>query len=293
MGFKKELYVILIILILITNVLAVTVVETNPQQQPKQEGHWYSIFLSLWFWGILLFILILFGLGFGIFFAVRWFLRLLKKRTDIYYRLREEKTYLAKLQSRYGSTHRFRVSKNIPIRLVKINNGKPYFSEPIATHRGDYVSNEGNHYIALNLVGDKKFFFYPITSLLVIPNKDTVSILKKDKDGKTAIEVLKNIPKADNIIQFNTNEILLFAENLTQVGYFMFPVLRSQEGKIIDLSVPVYQMLKEVAMNEILYQQTSDFGILSKQASNLNPFLRTAQKLQDNNNTVDVPQGNN
>jgi hypothetical protein len=207
--------------------------------------------------------------------------------------MREERIYMAKLQSRYNSSHWLKVSKNTPIRLIRIEHDKPYISEPIGYHRGDFFSHEGNVNIALNLAGDKKWFFFPRMSILIIPNKEKLSVKTKDREGKMGTVEILNIPKADKIIQFNPTEILLYCESLSQVGYFLFPVLKGEDGKIVDLSIPVYSTLREVAMNEILYEQTSDYGILTKQASNINPFLRTAQKLQDGQNqSVDVPQGN-
>ena len=41
MGFKRGVALVLIILILITNILAVTVVEVN-KEPPKPESHWYD-----------------------------------------------------------------------------------------------------------------------------------------------------------------------------------------------------------------------------------------------------------
>jgi len=65
--------------------------------------------------------------------------------------------------------------------------------------------------------------------------------------------------------------------------------LKSKDGKIMDLSLPVYETLKQVVLGEYLYEQTDEFGKLAKQSMNINPNLRYAMKSQDASQSVELP----
>jgi hypothetical protein len=175
---------------------------------------------------------------------------------------------------------------------VTKNAGKLIVTEPIAYHRGDYVTHEGNVVLCLNLRENKKWFFFPITDLLMIPNKEYVNIIRKNNKGKDEIIKIENLPQAKDIIQFNGGEILIFAESVSNVGMFYVPVLKAKDGKIIDLSLPVYQSLKEVVLGDYLYQQTKDFVDIAKRGITMNPNMQYEIKTKDANTNVEVPQAN-
>jgi hypothetical protein len=65
--------------------------------------------------------------------------------------------------------------------------------------------------------------------------------------------------------------------------------LKSQDGKIIDLSLPVYVSLKQVVLGDYLYEQTDEFGKLAKQSMNINPNLRYQMKAGDSSQSVEIP----
>lgn len=291
---KKEILIVFVTLLLIALVSSATVVQV--QQPPVEEKpstfSFFGFLKSPIFWmivgGLLLFTLFLVG----IFFLIRWIVSFIKKRNDVFYLLRAERQYLAKLHRSYPSTHWWKVSKNVPIRLVKKFNGKMIISNPLGFHRGDYYTNEGNLVISLNLVGDKHWYIYPRTSMLIIPDKEKITYFTKDEKGKPVENVIKDIPRARDIVQFNENEILLHAESLTLMGHFLIPVLRSENGKLIDMHFPVYLSMKEVVTEQYLYDLTDSYGKLSKKGMELNPDIRAKIKVQDNNSSVDVPHTN-
>jgi hypothetical protein len=207
--------------------------------------------------------------------------------------LRKDRIKLSKIHSRYDSKHWFKIQKNTPIRLVSKETGKLIVSQPIAYHRGDYTTHEGNVIVSMNLKGNNKWFIFPLTSLLVIPNKEYVNIVKRNnKTQKDEIITIDNLPQAKDIVQFNLGEILIFAESLSSVGEFYVPVLKAKDGKIIDLALPVYQSLKEVVLGDYLYQQTKDFVDVAKKSIALNPNLTYEIKSKDSNTNVEVPQSN-
>ena len=292
---KKSISLAIISLLLIPFIFAQgQVIQVPTEQTPAKTGVFSSTFAFLKspiFWWVLIIAVLIIAFLIGIFLLVKWLVKYFKEQNDIFCKLKTERIKLSKIQKRYpSSSHFLKVSKNVPIRLVrKDENNHLTISSPIAYHRGDYSSHEGNVIIAMNLKDNKKFFFFPITSLLIIPNKEKVEIAQKDKNGKSVTITINNLPKARDIIQFNDNEILLFAESLSNVGQFYVPVLKTKDNKIIDLSMPTFQTLKEVVLNDYLYLQTSDFGNLAKESMKINPFIRAITKTSDSNNSIDVP----
>jgi len=291
-GLKRGIGIIFILLLIVPFICAETIV-VQQEKPPEKQGFFATYFgflKSPIFWYIFVGALLFIGLLVGLFFFIRWLLKYLKARSDIFWKLRSERIKLSKIQRRYPSKSWWKVHKNTPIRLVrKEDNGKLLISHPVAYHRGDYITHEGNVIISMNLKDNKKYFFFPITDLLVIPNKEKISFQKKNEKGKIEIIEINNLPQAKDIIQFNENEILIFAESLSSVGMFIVPVLKAKDGKIIDLSLPVYQSLKEVIIGEYLYQQSDDFVKVARKSIDLNPNLRFQMKAGDTNQNVEIP----
>jgi hypothetical protein len=268
------------------------------QETPKEEGGFFSntfgFLKSPIFWYIVLGFFLIIGLLIGIFFLVKWLVKYFKSRSDIFWMLKSERINLAKIQKRYPSKSWFKITKNTPIRLVRNEGGKMIISHPIAYHRGDYTSHEGNYVICMNLINNNKWFIMPITDLLVIPDREKIDITRKNDKGKVETITINNLPRARDIVQFNENEILIYAESLSNMGMFYVPVLKAKDGKIIDLSLPVYQSMRDVVMGEYLFSQTDEFTKVTKKSMDLNPNLRYAIKTQDSaSSSVDVPQSNN
>jgi len=286
-------WLIFIVLFLSINLVLAQTIQV-PAQTPKKESGFWGIFgflKSPLFWYILIGGILLIGLLIGIFFLVRWIIKFIKTRSNIFYKLRTERQKLARIQQSYSSKAWYHIEKNTPIRLVNQVNGKIKISSPIAYHRGDYKTHEGNLVISMNLLGKKKWWLFPITDMIIIPNKKKVEISRKMQNGKVEVISIENLPQAEDIIQFNKNEILIYAESLSNVGEFFVPVLKATDGKIIDLSLPAYVSLKEVIVGDYLFNQSDEFVNLSKKAMNLNPSIRAETKLRDSNQGVEIPQG--
>lgn len=295
MRFNKSVSLFILTIFLLSFIHSAQTVQVIQEQPPEKKG-WFDTYLGFLkspiFWyifvGVILFILICIGL----FFLIRWLVKYLKSRANIFWKLKSERIKLAKIHKRYPAKHWWKVSKNLPIRLVrKENNGKLYISNPIAYYRGDYTTHEGNVVLCMNLKEDRRFLFFPITSLLIIPNKDSIEFFKKDKKGRIEKVIIGNLPKANDIIQFNDNEILVYAESFSAIGMFHAPVLKAKDGKIIDLALPVYDSLRDVVLEEYLFEQTDEFAKVSKKSIDLNPHLRYEVKAGDSSGHVEVPQG--
>lgn len=292
---KYFLAFFIIISLLIPIISSATVVVNNPpvEKKPSFFETYFGFLLSPLFWGIVIFFIIFVLILVGIFFLVRWIVGFLKSKSDIFYLIRKDRIKLSKIHRRYPSKHWYKIQKNTPIRLVTKDKGKLNVTEPIAYHRGDYTTHEGNVILCMNLRDNKKWFIMPITDLLIIPNKESVTIVRKNaRTGKDENIVINNLPRAKDIIQFNENEILIYAESLSSIGMFYVPVLKALDGKIIDLSLPVYQSLREVVLGDYLYQQVTDFVGVAKKSMSLNPNLAYEVKSKDANTNVEVPQTN-
>jgi hypothetical protein len=296
-GLKKSVILMsfFLVLLLISFVNSAQTIQVQPETQPIKEGwasKYFGFLKSPLFWGILIFIILFVLIAIGLVFFISWLIRFFKERSDIYMKLKKERITLSKIQKRYPSTHFWRVEKNLPIRLVKKSfDGKIFLTEPIGFYRGDYTTQEGNIIISMNLKGKKKFFLFPMTDVLIIPDREKIEIEQEEKGkGEKNKITINNLPRAKDLVQFNPNEILIYAESLSYCGIFLTPVIRTKDNKIMDLSLPVFQSLKEVVMNEYLYFQANEFSALSKQAMNLNPQIRAIIKTGDSQN-VDIPTG--
>lgn len=288
---KEKIIIILLSVFLCLTLVSSQVIQVQESTTPEKKG-FFSFLSSPIFWyivvGLIIFVVFLVILIF-IFKAI---IKYIKNRQDLFWRIKSERTKLAKIQRRYDSTHFFKIEKNTPIRLVRKEGGKMIISSPIAYHRGDYSGHEGNIIIAMNLRENKKWFFFPVTSLLIVPNQEKVLIEQRDSKGERKVLIIDGLPRAKDIVQFNDREILIFAESLSNVGMFYVPVLKADDGKIVDLSLPVFRSLKDVAITEFLYEQTSDFSVIAKKTMDINPNLRFITKSQDNSSSVEIPQDN-
>ena len=284
-------WLLILILLIMPIISAQQIVEVNPT--PEDSGNIFtrpfSIFKSQIFWGGVVIFVIILSLFIGLFFLVRWVVKFLKSRSDAFWRLRSERLKLAKIHRRYPSTSWYKVHKNTPIRLVRKEEGKLIITKPIGFHRGDYITHEGNVVISLNLDGNKKWLLFPITDILIIPNQESIELAQRNDKGKREMVTIANLPKPSDIIRFNENEILIFAESLSSVGMFLIPVVKDENGGILDLSMPVFESLKKVVLGEYLYEQTDEFTKIAKKSMDINPNLRYAMKTQDTSQSVELP----
>lgn len=274
----------------------------KPAEQPTQQkgvlATLWGFFTSPLVWGTIILLLLL---GFGgviIVWLVRTVARHIKLQNDSIYRIRSERVKLALAQKRLPVRHNFlkfwSYPTEFPIRLArKGTDGKLRLSSPVAYYRGDFQSHEGNLYIVFNMSGNHHLWgLIPQMEVIVVPNRKEIKVNTFDSNGKPEEVIIKNIPMADDIVQFNENEVILYADGISNAGYFYYPVLKSKDGKIIDLSIPIYESIKEVAINNIMYIQADSFAQVSKKIIDLNPYARYINKVNDSNQNVEVSTGN-
>jgi hypothetical protein len=281
---------IVVSLFLVTLISSAQTVVVKPEATPEKAGFFSNTFgflKSPIFWYIVVIFLVILVLFIGVFFLVRFLVKFLKDRSDIFWRLKTERMKMARIQRRYPSKAWYHVDKNTPIRLVRKEGERTIVSSPIAYHRGDYATHDGFFVISMNMKGNNKWLFFPITDILVIPNKDKIELKRRNKEGKVESYTIDNLPQAKDIVQFNEGEILIYAESLSNVGLFYVPVLRAKDGKIIDLSVPTFESLKDVAIGDYLYIQTDLFTQVTKKAIDMNPNLKYSTKLGDSSQQIE------
>jgi len=293
---KKTCILTLFFIIIFINLVSSATVVEVPQDEPKKANPFadaLSFITSGLFWLIVAILVVIVLFCVVAFFVIRWLIQYLKEREDIFFKVKKDRIKLAKIHRSFNSKHWLKIKKNTPIRFVKKIDGKLQVSKPIAYHRGDYRTHEGNFILTVNFISKKKWFLFPETDVIVIPNKEKITIIEKDED--TLIEkqiVIDKIPQAQDIIQFTENDIFVYADSFSKVGLFYIPVLRDNKGRIIDLSMPVFTTLKEVVLTDYLYEQTDEFSKLAKTSMNINPNVRAIQKVSDSNQSADIPQEN-
>jgi len=285
---KKGLVIIVLLtLLFIPAVISQTIVEV-PQEQPQQTNYFegaFSFLKSKVILTIIIILVVVIAFLVGAFFLVRWLVTFLKKRNDIFYKVRKERIKLASTQRRYPAKHWYKVHKNTPIRLVRKEGERLIISSPIGYYKGDYITHEGNFILSMNIIGYKFWWFFPTTEILIIPNREKVITKNPDsKKSETAI-----LPLAKNVVQFNENEVLLFAESISNTGMFFVPVMKSKDGRVIDLTLPTYDSLKNVVLGDYLYEQTTSFSQLAKKSMDINPYIRSAMKVADTSQSVEIP----
>lgn len=287
-------FILLFLAIQLVSGTATVVQVTQPQETAKATS---GFFATIWsyltsplIWGIFLFLLLFVALAVGMYFLIAWAIKFWKKRSDIFWKVRSERMDLAKVHRRYAnSNHWWKVDKNIPVRLVNSNeHGEPMISKPIGYYRGDYQTHEGNFFLWFNLEGRKQYYFFPMSDLLIIPNKEKIDLSQRDEEGKVVRKEEVRLPKAKDIIRFHDNEVLIYAESVSRVGLFLIPVIKSKDGQTIDLSMPTFASMKEVVLGDYLYSINSEFVELSKIAMNINPQIRAINKTADANQNVQI-----
>lgn len=228
----------------------------------------------------------------GIVLLIGWLTQFLKTRKDLFYRIHKERTTLCKLNNRYGKAgkHWWKIEKNIPIRLLKKDEkNRVTLSAPIGYYRGDFVGNEGNLYIAWVSRLYKRFFIFPKINLLIVNNKSVKTIrLKEEKSGEMVEKSITGLPIAEEIIQFNDREILIFAENFSDCGMFFVPVIKTAKGQPLDLVPVISSDLVDVAMARIFQGAITEWARLNKEGANVNPYATFANKVNDTSSSIEA-----
>lgn len=247
-----------------------------------------------------LILLILLGLfvvivgGIIIYFAVRFIQGFLKRRSEFLYSIKQERMKLAGVHAE-GKIHRWRTSKNKPLRLVYQNGEGVHITAPIAYYGGHYISSDGMIYIRFFSSAYKYIFFLPFQEpqLLIVPNRANIKIPFKKWNEKTReYEVqYRDVSLPKSIVSFNESEVQIKAEAIDELGSkdFFFPVLKDVDGEVIDLKYPVYHSFETISMSQVNLDNLEYYPKTIRQAVEMNPAVKIAQKTENFNNTIEAP----
>jgi len=252
--------------------------------------HIINFFVSYWWVGLIIIVLlalILWGL---------WtIVKKLKQTKYPIYQLYCERRSIAK---QHRDNHRFKSwfkpHKNHKITCQYLENGI-LKQKVIGYYYGDYYSNEGNHNIAFFQRGLKQWLIFPVIKVLLLNKKPSVSFEIEKIDKKTKIKtveiITQNLPT--NIDYFTEEEIILMGcksiDKIDEESLFYVPILASNkaDGSQIDLSSYAYQQLTEVIKGEQLISSLNYFVQANKRALEINPMIRTTDKLGDSSNRIE------
>lgn len=237
--------------------------------------------------GILVFVVIAILIIVGIVIVAIKVSSLVKKRSDIFYRIRTERIKLCSAHRRYPKkVSKFRLYKywkNVPIRLQYFNKQSGTFglTKPIAYYRGDMQGPEGNLMVSFYMPGNNTWLVFPKTEILIINNKQTRTF----KIGKELIT--KTLPTAKDIVQFDDDTIILKCDAISDSGMFYIPVLHDADDNIIDMTPAAMTSMEDVAATKIFYESLDMWAKNNRKAVDANPNVRIHQKTNDQNQSVE------
>lgn len=159
----------------------------------------------------------------------------------------------------------------------------------------DFIQIAGQHgtYIIGNYLGEcftsdgyknflcwnrRKYVFWKNEFIIKVNMNEKMRIELYDPDSKKRTYQEIDLPN-DLLIEGRDN-IIIKGEGLDTSGYYWYPVLMDKNGNIINTDLIAYARAKDVAITDMLYQQTEDFVKVQREAINLNPHVRYSNKVQ-------------
>ena len=264
-----------------------TISVVEPSKESASEGKTIWQILKPFMWGGLIIIIILELLIWGVW----WLMKKIKEGTDVWFKIMKDKKHLCKMHRDNWRVHAFfRFHKNQAIRIYYIND-KSIHSKVVGWYKGHFISRDGNITIMFNF--RRKWLVFPKNDLLIINSKKEIIIPRKEvQEGK--IKEIKIIHDTlilpQNIATFNPDEVIINAYGI-DMDYrteFFIPVLKDKEGNVINMPLPTYESMKQVAIEGYLYDQTDDFVKVAKKSIDLNPLIRGVNKVSDSSSSIET-----
>jgi len=259
----------------------------NPKEQSVSG---LTAFLKSW-WIWLIATLIIVAL---ILWLLVYIIKKLKEGKDIWYKITKDKKYLCKMhRDKQRIKKYFRMSKNSPLRLFYKENDEVR-TKTIGYYRGHYTSRDGNITIMFNC--RRKWLIFPKNDFLFINSKEKIIIVRKEINDTGIKKEVKNIEEVydlpKNIVSFNQDEILINAYSI-DMDYrteFFVPVLKDRQGNVINMALPTYESMKQIAIEGYLYDQTDDYSKVLKKSIDLNPTIKAHNKISDSSSSIESQQ---
>jgi hypothetical protein len=287
---KKTPILLLILIIILAQIVYSATQTISVVEEPKPEAKKFN-----WVPVIIISLLVILVLGLLLWLLI-WLIKKLKEGADIWYKIRKDKKHLCKMhKDQWRVKAFFKFSKNNPIRIYFTNSNQIH-SKIVGYYKGHYTSRDGNITILFNC--RRKWLIFPMSDLLVINAKKEMIIAKKsvviNKGKQEIITEHETVNLPQNILTFNPDEVVLNAYSI-DMDYrteIFFPVIKDIDGNIINMALPTYESMKQVAIEGYLYDQTDDFVKVAKKSIDLNPMIRGVNKVSDSSSSIETQPQN-
>lgn len=284
------IYLLVLIVVFSSSVLGATqtisVVEKTEASQDTGKSLW-EIVKSLWWVAVL--IIIILGL---LLWLVIWLINKIKDGEDVWFQIMKDKKELCKThRDSYRIKAFFKFRENHPIRVYYEVNKKVH-SQVVGYYRGHYLSHDGNMIILFNCT--RKWLVFPRSDLIFLNTREKITVTrtqeKKIGHETKVVKIEEELKFPYNFYDFRANEVVIYANGLDKdyrTGFY-YPVLKDQDGRVINMSLPVYESVKSVAIEGYLFDQTDDFVKVAKKSIDLNPTIRGVNKVADSSSAIET-----
>lgn len=284
-------YLVVIVLFLgilsfpVLSAQTISIVEKGQSPEPQQTL--FQTVMSYW-WVLIIIIAILGLLLWGLIILIKK----IKEGQDVWFQIKKDKKKMCLIHKDRGRVRAFfKFEKNCPIRVCYTNSNQLH-AKTVGYYRGHYLSHEGNLCILFNC--RRKWLFLPLADILFINVKETHTLSKREAvtEGKNTkvVHIDYDVKFPHNFYQFTPDEVILYARGIDvdyRTGYF-YPVLKDKYGNVINMALPVYESVKQIAIEGYLYDQTDDFVKVAKKSIDLNPMIRGVNKVSDSSSSIDT-----
>lgn len=117
-------------------------------------------------------------------------------------------------------------------------------------------------------------FFDVVKETMIIRANVNKSYTYKEYDPKTRVEKSVTVELTKDLISKSEDKLLIRGFGLERMKYFLYPVLRDQQGNVIDKSIEIFERERNPALMSAMYQQAEDFANVTRELVNLNPSVR-------------------
>ena len=287
---RKLLAILLLLLLLFSNNVysatqTISVVE-NPQPKQEEVTIWGTI-KSMW-----LPILLLIIIAVVVIWFIIWLIKKIRDRRDLWIRIMKDKKELCRIhRDSWRIKKYFRYSQNCPIKLIYRNDNSIH-TKTIGHYRGHYISRDGNMTIMFNF--RRRWLVFPKPDIIMINMKSimtlTKKVVKEVGNRKELVMETEEIELPHNIITFNPDEVIINAYSL-DMDYrteILLPVLKDINGNILNLGLPTFIGMKQIALEGYLYDQTDDYAKTLKKSLDINPLIKGFNKVSDNSSSIET-----
>ena len=237
-----------------------------------------------WIWVIALILLLL------ILYILYRVFKKSEEKEDVVLTLFNERKTLCQMHrnGKYYSGY-FSFPKNAPIICQHQDKHGQIHRKKIGYYFGDYYSKEKSRLILFAKSKVRKWFFFPVFGILIL-NKAGERKITEGWDEINKKPIIKVVKMDTDLEQFGDEEIIIKGmgvDKLDDRALFHLPVLRAEDGSLINASLFESDKIVEVIQGEYLFRLTNDYVKSAKKALDVNQEIRKVSKLGDSNQSAE------